>query len=139
MKLFKNSVNAGADFIMTGHGIYNNIDPDTPATLSKKITSDILRDGLGFEGLVISDDLSEMPFFDTGKMELAQAAAAAITAGHNLIVFSHKINETPEIFDKMLEYMQGDPELRAAVENNYRKIISFKQKHYSHFNNKTGR
>jgi beta-N-acetylhexosaminidase len=128
IKLFKNGIDAGADFVMTGHAVYDDIDPNIPATLSKKITTGILRNNLGFKGLVITDDLSDMPFIIDKKLNLVEATAESLKAGHNLVIFSHNPNKTLNVFLKLLQRLENDPELKSVVEENYRKVISFKLK-----------
>ena len=128
--LFKNGVDAEADFVMTGHAVYDDIDPDVPATLSKKITTDILRDNLGFEGLIITDDLSDMPFIIGKKINLVEATAESLNAGHNLVIFSHNPDKTLNVFEKLLQRLQNDQKLKSIVEQNYRDIVFFKNEHF---------
>lgn len=47
-----------APFGMTAHIVYEAVDPAAPATMSRTVISDIIRDEIGFDGLLISDDLS---------------------------------------------------------------------------------
>lgn len=55
---FRAAISAGADVIMTAHILVPSLDPaDDPATLSKPIMTGILRDELGFEGVIITDSL----------------------------------------------------------------------------------
>lgn len=127
--LFKDGVDAGVNFVMTGHGVYDDIDPNIPATLSKKIVTDILQSKLGFKGLVITDDLSDMPFIIGKNIDLTEATAESLEAGHNLVIFSHNPDKMVGIFDKLLQRIQNDPELKLVVEKNYRKVVFFKQQH----------
>jgi beta-N-acetylhexosaminidase len=55
---FAAAVDAGLGMIMTSHILFKAIDPDWPATLSRKITHDLLREDLGFDGVIVSDDVS---------------------------------------------------------------------------------
>ena len=55
---FKAGVDAGADMVMVGHLMVPSIDPDKPATLSKKVVRTLLRSELGYNGVVISDSMS---------------------------------------------------------------------------------
>ena len=48
----------GAPFGMTAHVLYTALDPERPATLSARIIGEVIRDELGFEGCLLSDDLS---------------------------------------------------------------------------------
>lgn len=54
---FRELARGEARMIMTAHIVFPQIDPGTPATMSKVILQDILRRELGFEGVVVSDDL----------------------------------------------------------------------------------
>jgi len=56
---FKNAINSGAKMIMTAHIALPNITGDnTPSTMSKKIITEILREDLGYGGIIISDALN---------------------------------------------------------------------------------
>ena len=65
---------------MTAHVVYDSIDPQRPATTSPKIIRDVIRGEIGFEGLLMSDDLS-MKALDG---PLALRAKAALFAGCDL-------------------------------------------------------
>lgn len=54
---FRMASEEGADFFMTAHILFEKIDPKYPVTFSKKFLTEILRDEIGFEGLVVTDDL----------------------------------------------------------------------------------
>ncbi|QPC94407.1 glycoside hydrolase family 3 protein [Mesorhizobium sp. INR15] len=54
---FRDLADADARMIMTAHIVFPQIDPGTPATMSKVMLQDILRRELGFKGVVVSDDL----------------------------------------------------------------------------------
>ena len=68
---------AGMPWAMTGHVIYDAIDPERPATTSPKVIAEIIRGHIGFEGVLVSDDLS-MQALSGG---LGERAAAALAAG----------------------------------------------------------
>lgn len=128
ISLFKSGIDAGANFVMTGHGVYDDIDSNVPATLSKKITTDILRNNLNFKGLAITDDLSDMPFIIGRKIDLTEATVESLKAGHNLVIFSHRPDKVLEVFNNLLQSIQNDSELKLIIEKNYRKVTLFKQK-----------
>lgn len=52
---FSAAIDAGVDVIMTAHILYEDLDPDRPASVSPAITTDLLRDQLDFDGVVITD------------------------------------------------------------------------------------
>lgn len=124
--IFKKGIEDKADFVMTGHAIYKNIDPDNPATLSSEIVEGILVEGLSFKGLVITDDLSDMPLANE-KMSHTEVGIKAIKAGHHLIMFSHRLEKTKNIFDSILAEAKKDSGLKDRIKKNYGKIIEFKK------------
>jgi beta-N-acetylhexosaminidase len=83
---FKAAIEARVAFIMTAHVLVTSIDAERPATLSRRIVSDLLRSELGFEGVIVSDDL-EMKAI-AGSHSSGDAAVAAIAAGCDLILMS---------------------------------------------------
>ena len=78
---------AGADALMTAHVVYPALDPDTPATFSRAIVQGVLRERLGFRGLVITDAL-EMQGAAAGRTP-AEAGLAALAAGCDLLLYAH--------------------------------------------------
>ena len=54
---FKAAIEAGVATIMTAHVLVPSLDEKRPATLSRRIVSDLLRDELGYDGVILSDDL----------------------------------------------------------------------------------
>ncbi len=67
---------------MTAHVIYSALDPVHPATLSRRIINDIVREQIGFDGLLISDDLSMGALRGT----LRDRAVAALAAGCDIVL-----------------------------------------------------
>ena len=70
---------AGVDIVMTSHILYESLDPENPATFSKTILQDILREKLGFQGVVISDSMNMHALQNYYKP--VDAAVAALSAG----------------------------------------------------------
>ena len=84
---------AGA--VMIGHGTYSKIDPDTPATLSRRITTELLRGKLHFEGLTVSDDMEMHAVADLGAYEML--ADRAVVAGNDVINFCSHIERVLDL------------------------------------------
>lgn len=55
---FKAGIEAGADMVMVGHLVVDELDPGVPATLSSKVVPELLRKELGYNGIVITDSMS---------------------------------------------------------------------------------
>lgn len=98
---FRASVKTGVKAVMTSHVVFPSLDPDEPATFSKIIVNDLLRRELGFQGLLLTDDL-EMGGI-TGHGSLGEAAVKAILAGHDLLLIckmAQKVKEALDALDK---------------------------------------
>ena len=66
---FRESIRAGVSSVMTAHVVFPALDETYPATLSAKITRDVLRGELGFDGVVFSDDLDMKAVADRWPLE----------------------------------------------------------------------
>ena len=126
LKIFQRGIASGADLVMTGHAVYDNLDREHPATLSSKIVTGLLRRKMNFQGPIMTDDLSDMPFITGTSLSLDEATVEAMEAGHTMVLFSHKLTKTRRIFDQVLTRAGTDPALAAAIEANYRMMIAFK-------------
>jgi beta-N-acetylhexosaminidase len=82
--------------VMIGHGSYPQLDtPDLPATLSHKISTGLLRDTLGFEGVAMTDDMEMHAVSDLGSYE--QTSERALLAGNDVILYCSHIERIPEL------------------------------------------
>ncbi len=81
---FRAVIEQDVSAVMTSHAIYSAFDPMYPGTLSNKIITGLLRKKLGFEGLIITDDL-EMGAIKKG-WGVAKGAVAAFEAGSDLFL-----------------------------------------------------
>ncbi|GAA2800412.1 glycoside hydrolase family 3 protein [Nonomuraea dietziae] len=83
LRPFRAAIEEGVRSIMTGHLLVPRYDPSTPATLSPHVLTALLRDELGFEGVVITDGI-EMAAV-SGAYGVGGASAMAVTAGADAI------------------------------------------------------
>ena len=81
---FKAAIDAGVKAIMTGHSVYPAYDDKYPTTLSEKILTGLLRNELGFDGVIVSDAIGMAAILK--KWPLPQACAMAIKAGCDTIL-----------------------------------------------------
>jgi len=80
---FRAAIDAGTRTIMTSHILVPQLDPDRPATLSPTILQGLLREELGFDGVIVSDALDMEGA--SGALGIPAAAAAAVAAGCDLL------------------------------------------------------
>ncbi|HEX6975180.1 MAG TPA: glycoside hydrolase family 3 N-terminal domain-containing protein, partial [Vicinamibacterales bacterium] len=89
---FKAAIEADVASIMTAHILIPALDPERPATLSPTIVTGMLREKLGFRGLVLSDDL-EMKAIGN-RYGISEATVAAIGAGCDAVLMCGAEQET---------------------------------------------
>ena len=85
---FRAAIEAGVAAIMTAHILFPALDPTLPATLSSTILTGLLRQELGFDGLIITDDLEMKGVAD--QWGAPEAAILAVQAGADLLLCCHE-------------------------------------------------
>ncbi|MBN1104210.1 MAG: beta-N-acetylhexosaminidase [Deltaproteobacteria bacterium] len=81
---FKAAIEEGVSGIMSSHAVYPALDGERPATLSPKVLRSLLREEMGFNGLVITDDL-EMGAISK-QWSVAEGAVSAFEAGADILL-----------------------------------------------------
>ncbi len=79
------------DMIMTAHVFNSHLDKKYPATLSHKVNAELLREKLGYSGVIISDDLQMKAI--TKHYSLKQSVTLAINAGVDILLFGNQLGE----------------------------------------------
>jgi beta-N-acetylhexosaminidase len=110
---FRAAIAADVAFIMTAHVLVPSLDEDQPATLSRRIVFDLLREELGFSGVILSDDLEMKALAATHTV--AEAAVQAIAAGcDGVLVCRAQVQDRSRDVDVQVEALEA---LVHAVEN----------------------
>jgi len=86
LRPFRAAIEAGVASIMSGHVVYPVFDPAAPATLSRPILTGLLRDELGFGGLVLTDAMDMAAVNRGGSLA---SVRAALNAGVDLVLMGH--------------------------------------------------
>ena len=120
-----------SDLVMMGH-LYNaNLDPDFPASLSRKVTTDILRNQIGFTGLTITDGMAMQAL--TLNYSFEDAVELAVNAGNDILLYTSVLRNGTSLVDNVINIIfdkinQGKiPSSR--IEESYNRIIHFKSKY----------
>ena len=96
-KPFQHAIANRVSSIMAAHVLYPALDPQYPATLSKKIIDILLRKTMGFGGVVVSDDL-EMGAI-TNHWKIGPATVKSLLAGVDLFIIGHDASRQIEAMD----------------------------------------
>jgi beta-N-acetylhexosaminidase len=123
---FRATITSGVKLVMTTHLVCPNLDPSgLPASLSQGITSSILHGELGFEGIVITDDLGMGAIRENFPLE--ETASLAIEAGADLILFCHGFEERLEVMEETLKRALKSGVLRGKIFHSYERIMKAKK------------
>ena len=98
---FRAAFAAGARTVMTSHILLPRIDGSGPATFSREILSGMLRDELGFTGVIVSDALDMRGA--SGEIGIPEAAVRALGAGCDLLCVG--VDTTPEEFHEIVSHV----------------------------------
>lgn len=117
---FRAAIRSGVPAIVISNGLYVTDDYVTPGTLSRAVTTNLLRGDLGFRGIAITDDLADPPV--TALTTVPQAAVRAVEAGANLLYVSGPAQVQQEAYEAVLKAVRskriGRAELDAALLRN---------------------
>ncbi len=119
-----------ADFVMVGHLLHREVDPDYPASLSRRWIDGVLRREMGFRGLVITDDLNMGAIVDHYSLE--RALELAICAGVDLVIIgnngpSYEPDLTPRTIDLICGLVARGRIPRERITEAYRRITALKE------------
>jgi len=99
--------------LMTAHVVFEAVDAGVPATLSRRVLQEVLRDELGYQGVVVSDDLDMKAIAD--HYGVAEAAVGAIRAGCDALLLCRDREHQVQAREGLLAAAEGDAELRAQL------------------------
>lgn len=114
---FAAAIQAGVAGVMTSHTVYPQLDSDHPATLSPRILGGLLRDELGYDGMIVTDDLEMGAIENDGTV--AEAALAAFVAGADMLLICHehpKIIAAYELLSKAVGGEISEERVRKSLE-----------------------
>ena len=122
-------VEAGlADAVMTAHVFNAHLDPEYPATLSHPTISGLLRKELGYDGVVISDDMQMAAIrahygFETAIQKTIEAGVDIIAIGNNLVYEEDIVARTVSLITRLVE---SGVLSEARIDESYRRIQRLK-------------
>ncbi|PIU14423.1 glycoside hydrolase family 3 [bacterium (Candidatus Gribaldobacteria) CG08_land_8_20_14_0_20_39_15] len=126
-ELFKSGL---AKTVMVGHLVNKNIDPEFPATFSNIFIGQILKQNLGFQGLVVCDDLQMAAISQNYTLE--QSAVKMVSAGCDLLIISNNVQTYDETApyrgrDAILEAIRNKAISEDSINNSFVKIQALKK------------
>ena len=121
---FRAAIEAGAPCVMAAHILMTGIDPDLPASLSPGVVTGLLRQELGFAGVVCTDDLTMGAISDTYGM--GEAAVLAVEAGCDLLLVCHGADNLAEAHAALVEAVESGRISMERLDESVRRILALK-------------
>lgn len=123
---FQDAIASGVASIMTSHTIYRHLDPGNPATLSEKILTGLLRHELGYDGVIITDDLEMGAIEKEG--DAALAALQAFAAGADLLLICHSHEKVRAALGKIAGAVDAQPPLQERMVQSLQRVNTLRRK-----------
>ncbi|WP_296138120.1 glycoside hydrolase family 3 N-terminal domain-containing protein [uncultured Tessaracoccus sp.] len=121
---FKQGIAAGAESVMVSSATFEKIDPDHQAVFSERVITELLRGDLGFDGVVIADDLGAAEA--VASVAPGDRAVQFVRAGGDLV-----INADPQLAkamaDAILKEMRADEAFAEQVTESVARVLALKQ------------
>jgi beta-N-acetylhexosaminidase len=124
---FRMAIKNNVDTIMTAHILAKNLDSYWPATMSYEILVNILRKQLGFNGVIISDDLEMKAIFD--NYDLETIIEKSLKASVNMFIVSQDLKLANKILDILENFYTNNEELRILITESINKVNILKNKY----------
>lgn len=124
---FRRAIQEGIDALMTAHVVYPALDPAHPATLSRRILHDLLRERLHFRGVLFSDDLEMKAIAD--RYAAGEAAVGALEAGCDVLLFCEQLDRAAEAIEAIERAAEKRPFLRLRFEESLARYDSLRRDH----------
>jgi beta-N-acetylhexosaminidase len=117
---FEAAIKVGVAAIMTTHVVFEAIDPGVPATMSRAAIEGLLRGELGFEGVVISDDLEMAAIAD--QTEVGEAAVRTVEAGVDLLLCCHRPERQRRVIEALAAAVTEGRLTEARIDESIRRL-----------------
>lgn len=119
---FQDGIDKGVSFIMAGHiSLPNVVGDDTPASLSKYVISDLLRNQMGYDGIVITDAMNMGAV--ANQYSSAEAAVKALQAGVDLILMPENFKSA---YQGVLKAVENGTLSEERIDESLRRILYVK-------------
>ena len=113
-----------APAVMVAHILLSRVDPDYPASLSHRVVTGLLREEMGFDGVVCTDDLTMGAVSNTYGM--GEAAVLAVEAGCDLLLVCHGADNLTAARDALLEAADSGRLSPERLDESVKRILSLK-------------
>ena len=124
---FGAGIQCGVCGVMLSHIFYTKLDPQWPASMSPQIAKNLLRQRMGFDGLILTDDLDMGAI--TRHYDIHTAIHQILAADIDLTLICHKGPNIEIAFEKILKEITDSPEIKIRGIESAERIMRAKKKY----------
>ncbi|MBM4171703.1 MAG: T9SS type A sorting domain-containing protein [Ignavibacteria bacterium] len=128
---YQSLISTGYDnIVMTGHLYNSKLDVSYPASLSKKVTTDLLRSQIGFSGVAITDGMSMQAI--TNNYSFEDAVELAVNAGNDILLYTSTLRNGKSLANNLIDIIEqrvlSGKISQSRINEAYTRIINLKSK-----------
>ncbi|GAA0133294.1 beta-N-acetylhexosaminidase [Paenibacillus sp. YSY-4.3] len=124
---FIRAIEEGADVVMVAHLLMPKLDAEQPASFSKAVIHDVLREELGFEGVVITDDMTMGAIVK--HYDIGEAAVKFIQGGGNIVLVGHERERQLAVIDALTAAVKRGAISPEVLDERVYSILKLKEKY----------
>lgn len=121
---FRTTIEGGTKIVMVGSARYSKIDGETPALFSEKIVDGMLRDDLGFDGVVVTDDVGAAKA--VAATPVGERATKFVAAGGDIVLTADP-GQVTTMVDAVERQAKEDPDFATKVEASVTRVLTLKE------------
>jgi beta-N-acetylhexosaminidase len=121
---FAAAIEAGVPLVMVGHARYPALDQDHIASQSQPIVGGLLRERMGFRGVIVTDSMEAQASLATG--DIATVSERAVRAGADLLLLTGRGSYAP-VYQHLLALARESPAFRARVRESAARVLALKR------------
>ncbi|WP_239483770.1 beta-N-acetylhexosaminidase [Paenibacillus rhizolycopersici] len=124
---FKQAIQEGADVVMIAHLLMPKLDSEHPASFSKAVIDDLLRKELGYEGTIISDDMTMGAIVE--HYDIADAAVQFVQAGGNIVLVGHDHEKEKQVIQALRDAVNSGKISAETLDERVYNVLKLKEKY----------
>jgi beta-N-acetylhexosaminidase len=124
---FSDAIRSNADAIMIAHILLPKIDPDSPSSMSSKVITGLLRGELGYDGIVMTDDMTMGAIVK--HMDVGSAAVRSVKAGSDIILVAHEYGQVKKAIDALVQAAEAGNIPKEQIDRSVYRILSLKERY----------
>lgn len=124
---FKQAIAEGADMVMIAHILLPSIDPKFPSSMSEAIITDLLREKIGFDGVVITDDMTMEAI--TNSFDIGKASVMSVKAGADIVMVAHEFENVVKAITALTTAVENGEITEERIDQSVERILKLKNKY----------